>query len=170
MKNRPCKAVSLVSVLWVNWNIEDWNMLLIVLRHLGELVIYIQRVLYSFSNAVTKKRSHIVVGDNPNGVTTSPCTLIDSILNQAVVGRDWRQALVPVHTKVNLMSCDGYYSCEVKVLEVKKRFVVKFVSRLPVCFILHNSSIVYNEFTSFFISLHACSILIGPFRGLPLLV
>ena len=90
MKNRPCKAVSLVSVLWVNWNIEDWNMLLIVLRHLGELVIYIQRVLYSFSNAVTKKRSHIVVGDNPNGVTTSPCTLIDSILNQAVVGRDWR--------------------------------------------------------------------------------
>ena len=170
MKNRPSKAISLVSVLWVNRNIKDRNMLLIVPRHLGELVVYIQRILYSLSNAMTEKRCHIIVGDNPNGITASPSTLIDRILDQAVVGRDWRQAFVPVHSKINLVSCYRYYSCEVKVLEVKKRFVVKFVSRLPICFILHNSSIVYNEFTSFFISLHACSILIGPFRGLPLLV
>lgn len=90
MKNRPSKAISLVSVLWVNRNIKDWNMLLIVPRHLGELVVYIQRVLNSFSNAMAKKRGHVVVDHNPYCIAASPSTFINCILNQAVIGRDWR--------------------------------------------------------------------------------
>ena len=162
MKNRPSKAISLVSVLWVDGNIKDGDVLLVILLCGRKLVGHIDGVLDSLANPMAQQRSHVVIHNNPDCVAASPSTLVDCVLDERVVWRDGRQAFIPLHPKVKLVPCDGNYSCEVKVLEVEKRFVVKFVSRLPLCFILHNSSIVYNEFTSFFISLQPCSILILP--------
>ena len=162
MKDRPSKAISLISVLWVDRDIKDWNVLLVVLLCGCKLVGHIDGVLNPLTDPMAQQRSHVVIHNNPYGVAASPSTLVNCVLDERVVWRDGGQAFIPLHSKVKLVSCDGNYSCEVKVLEVEKRFVVKFVSRLPLCFILHNSSIVYSEFTSFFISLHACSILILP--------
>ena len=162
MKDRPSKAISLVSVLWMNGDVKDRNMLLVVLLCGRKLVGHVDGVLNPLADPVSQQRGHVIVDNNPYCVTTSPSTLVNRVLDERVVWRDGGQAFIPLHSKVKLVSCDGNYSCEVKVLEVEKRFVVKFVSRLPLCFILHNSSIVYNELTSFFISLHACSILILP--------
>ena len=170
MKNRPSKTISLISVLRVDRDIKDGDVLLIVLLCGCKFVGHIDGILNPLADPVTQQRSHVVIHNNPDCIATSPSTLVNRILNQSIVWRDGGQAFIPLHPKVQLVSCDGNYSCEVKVLEVEKRFVVKFVNRLPVCFILHNSSIVYSEFTSFFISLHACSILILPRRAVPFFV
>ena len=162
MKDRPSKAISLVSVFWVDWDVKDRDVLLVVLLCGGKLVGHIDGVLNPLPDPMAQQRSHVIIHNNPDCIATSPSTLVNRVFDERVVWRDGRQTFIPLHPKVQFVSCDGNYSCEVKVLEVEKRFVVKFVSRLPLCFILHNSSIVYNEFTSFFISLHACSILILP--------
>ena len=127
VKNRPSKAISFISVFWMDWRIEDWNMLLVVPWHLCKVVIDIDRVLNSFSESVPKQRGHVVIHNNPNCITTSPSAFVDSVLDQGVVWRDWSKAFVPLHSKVNLVACDGNYSCEVEVFVVEKRFVVKFV-------------------------------------------
>ena len=140
---------------------KDRNTLTLIFVDTSVEVI-IRWIFYVVSNSMTQQWSCIIIANHPDCITTSPSAFVDSVLDESVVWRNRSKTFVPLHTKVKLVSCDGNYSCEVKVLEVEKRFVVKFVSRLPLCFILHNSSIVYSEFTSFFISLHACSILILP--------
>ena len=127
VKNRPSKTISLVSVFWVDRSIKNWNMLLIVPRHLRKVVVNIDRILNSLSESVAKQGSHIVIDHNPNCITASPSTFVDSVLNESVVWRNRSKAFVPLHSKINLMSCDWDYSCEVEVFVVEKRFVVKFV-------------------------------------------
>ena len=127
MENRPSKAISLVSVFWMDWCIEDWDMLLVVPRHLRKVIVDIDWILNSLSESVAKQGSHIVIDHNPNCIAASPSTFIHSILDESVVWRYRSEAFVPLHSKVNLVSCDRNYSCEVEVFVVEKRFVVKFV-------------------------------------------
>ena len=127
MENRPSKAISLVPVFWMDWCIEDWDMLLIVPRHLRKVVVNIDRILNPFSESVAKQWSHIVIDHNPDCIATSPSAFVDSILDESVVWRNRSEAFIPLHSKVNLVSCDWDYSCEVEVFVVEKRFVVKFV-------------------------------------------
>jgi hypothetical protein len=69
VKNRPSKTISLISVFWVNRSIKNWNMLLVVPRHLRKVVVDIDWILNSFSESVAKQRSHIVIDHNPNCIT-----------------------------------------------------------------------------------------------------
>jgi len=127
MKNRPSETISFVSIFWMDWRIKDWDMLLVVPRHLCKIIIDIDWILNSFSESISEQRSHVVIHNNPDCIAASPSAFIDSILDKSVVWRDRSKTFVPLHSKVNFVSCDWYYSCEVEVFVVEKRFVVKFV-------------------------------------------
>mgnify|MGYP003121220863 FL=1 len=88
MKDRPSKAISLISVLWVDRDIKDWNVLLVVLLCGCKLVGHIDGVLNPLADPMAQQRSHVVIHNNPDCVTPSPSTFVDCVLDERVVWRD----------------------------------------------------------------------------------
>lgn len=119
VEDRPPKTISSASVLWMNGNIEERDLSLVLLcPPLSTASLENCCILDPIAKAMANEGLHIVVADDPNCFTSGIGAFQNCVLDGEVVWCKGHKGVVPGEVVVQLLSCDWNDPCEVECSDV----------------------------------------------------